>query len=316
MSVSILIPAFRPTFLRQAIASVLTQAMDDFELLVSDDSGGGEVRAVVERFADPRIRYLATAGRTGAINNIRSLWEQAHYDRLKYLFDDDLLMPTALVELLAQADRVPQASMVFGQRITIDSQGRQTAAPTPFSPSPALLNAEGVAAAIVGPVQNGIGEFSNILINRAVGLTPADFISYMGFDLRVVGDVAFYLNASRRGPVVGVARVVGAFRRHENQNSSASFNPDFALGACEWEIFVRGEYAAGRLAPERALAAVRKLDAAYGAWALNYPDIALLQPGLRTLAERIAEGEREVLDDSFRDAWAELVAALDVRKAR
>lgn len=66
MGISILIPAFRPTFLRQAICSALGQELEDFELIISDDSGGDQIRPIVERFSDPRIRYRPERTNTGS----------------------------------------------------------------------------------------------------------------------------------------------------------------------------------------------------------------------------------------------------------
>lgn len=314
MSVSILIPAFRPTFLRQAIASALAQALDDFELIVSDDSGGEDILPIVERFRDPRIRYVRTAGRTGATANCAGLWEEAQYDLMAYLLDDDLLMPHALAELTAQAQRVPEASFYFGHRMIVDAGGRVISEPQFLKSDVVTLDAPTLSGASVGWVANPIGEFSNVLINRRCGVTADAFIRYAGIDTPVCGDVSFYLNASLLGPVVGIKRTVAAFRRHGDQNSSASFNPLFAMGICEWELFLRGEWDAGRLTQAQAQAAADKLLTAYANWGRAHPDIGLMTPGLTALRAQIVAGETGVLDQAFRDRWAEFAAALQVRK--
>ena len=154
MGVSILIPAFRPTYLRQAIASALAQALDDFEIIVSDDSGGEALAPIVEQFRDPRIRYIRTAGRTGATANCAGLWEAARFDLLAYLFDDDLMMPYGLAERLAQAEAEPDASFYFGQRYTIDAEGRITGEPSAQRPELVRLDARAMSANMVGQVRN------------------------------------------------------------------------------------------------------------------------------------------------------------------
>lgn len=313
MDVSILIPAFRPTFLRQAIASALTQGSDEFEILVSDDSKQDEVKAVVERFGDPRIRYIRTPGGTGAAENCRRLWNEARHDLLKFLFDDDLLMPNALVELTALAKDHPAASLYFGQRHTIDPQGRIIRSPAPWNQARVELSQAAMTATVVGQVRNPIGEFTNVLINRGVGVSPDDFLRYMGFEMHVIGDVALYLSASRLGPVVGTSLPIAAFRRHTDQNSSPQFNPSFAIGICEWELLIRGEHQAGRLTHENALAAIDKLDKAYANWGRSHPDIALLAPGLKRLRGRVQAGETDVLDDAFRQGWQDFVDAVHRR---
>jgi glycosyltransferase involved in cell wall biosynthesis len=315
LSVSILIPAFRPTFLRQAIASALAQALDDFELVISDDSGGEEILPVVEQFRDPRIRYLRTAGRTGSIANCAGLWEAAKFERLAYLLDDDLLMPQGLAELLAAAEARPDASFWFGHRIIVDAGGRVISEPQFLKAEMAVLDAATLTGASVAQVRNPIGEFSNVLINRSCGVTADAFMRYAGIETPVCGDMGFYLNASRLAPVVGVKKAVAAFRRHGAQNSSPAFNPLFAQGICEWEIFIRGEWDGGRLSRDQALAAIDKLAAAYANWGREHGEIAIMAPGLAALRPRVAAGETGVLDAAFRETWDRFAAAVRARKA-
>jgi hypothetical protein len=250
LDVSILIPAFRPTFLRQTIASALTQGAEDFEILISDDSGGEEVLRIVETFRDARIRYVRTAGRTGAAANCRNLWAQCRTGRMIFLLDDDLLMPHAMAELGAALDATPDASFAYGRRHVIDGEGRITRDAPPNAPL-AVIEAERLVAALVGQLINHVGELSNVMMNRARGLTVDDLLAYFGIDLHVDADVGFYLNASRKGPAIAVGKPVAAFRRHGAQNSSPAFNPRFAMGIVEWELFLRGEYDAGRLRRRR-----------------------------------------------------------------
>lgn len=314
LDVSILIPAFRPTFLRQAIASALTQGGEDFRILISDDSGGEDLLPIVESFRDPRIRYLRTAGRTGAGENCRNLWLNCETDRMMFLFDDDLLLPDAVAELSAALATTPEASFAFGRRHIIDAEGRITREAPPNVPS-RTVDGVALATALVGGVMNQIGELSNVMINRARGVVVDDLLTYAGLDLEVNADVALYLNATRRGPAVGLGKPVAAFRRHGAQNSSAAFNPKFPFGVVEWELFVRGEYDAGRLPQAQALNAIERLRAAYENWSRDHPEVALMAPGLHLLAGRIGRGETRTLDDAFRADWARFVQAVQARSA-
>jgi glycosyltransferase involved in cell wall biosynthesis len=303
LSVSILIPAFRPTFLRQAIASALAQGIDDFELLISDDSGGEELLPIVETFRDPRIRYFRTAGRTGAMENCRGLWNAARFDLLKFLFDDDLLMPHAVGELLAAVRSTPKASLAFGPRYIVDEAGRITRTPNPAYKEVTELGYQAFVNTTVGQVRNGVGELSNVLINQAAGLSFDDLAFYQGYELRVDADMGLYINAARKGVVMALPHTVGAFRRHRDQNSSPAFNPEFAAGICEWELFIRGEFQSGALSTESAIAATRKLLNAYGGWSRQFASIEIMRPGLAALEARIAAGDRQVLDADFDAAW-------------
>ncbi|MDB5422701.1 MAG: glycosyl transferase family 2 [Phenylobacterium sp.] len=316
MSVSVLIPAFRPAFLGQAIASVLAQGHEDFELIVSDDSGADEVLPVVERFRDPRVRYVATAGRTGGIENMRGLWKLAKHDLVKYLFDDDLLMPHALGELVDEVEATPDVSVVFARRQKIDERGRLLDPMSPFSWERARLDQSAIARSLVGTISNPIGEFSNILINRAAGVLDTDFVCYEGYEMQVVADVGFFLNAARRAPCAGLNRLIGSFRIHANQNSSPAFNPLFAIGICEWELFIRGEYSCGALPAADALKAIDKLGKGYVNWSRSLPVIAQMAAGLDELRLRVEQGETAVLDDAFRSRWNTFVQCVMDAKAQ
>jgi glycosyltransferase involved in cell wall biosynthesis len=309
LDVSILIPAFRPTFLRQAIASALTQGGEKFDILISDDSGGEDVLRIVETFRDLRIRYIRTSGRTGAGENCRNLWANCDADRMMFLFDDDLLMPHAMSELGAALDATPQAAFAYGRRYVIDAAGRITRGAPPDAAN-AVVTGDRLAAAMVGKLINHVGELSNVMINRARGATIDDLLLYGGIGLHVVADVALYLNATLRGPAVAVGKPVAAFRLHGAQNSSPAFNPKFAIGIVEWELFLRGEYDRGRLPPQQALEAIEKLHGAYGVWSKDHPAIRLMAPGLERLRDRVLQGDTRLLDEDFRAAWTTFIEAV------
>lgn len=314
MPVSVIIPAFRPTYLSQAIASVLTQGFEDFELIISDDCRSDDVRTIADRFKDSRIHYLRSDG-VGATANVLNGWKQARHDLVKYLFDDDLLMPNALIDLVELCQRHPQALLSFGHRNIIDEAGRITGEPKFVAENKtAEISGAALRTLIARDIRNPIGEFSNVLFNRANGLTPDDFLTYEGFQLRMIGDAGIYLNAAHRGPVVGVGRVVGAFRRHADQFSSPAYNPLFSKSICEWELFVRGEFALGAITPQEALSGLDRLERGYARWKGEMPELAILHDGLARLRAKVSSGDRDVLDAPFRADW-DAVDALIMAKA-
>ena len=308
LPVSVIIPAFRPTYLTQAIASVLTQGFEDFELIVSDDCRSDDVRTVVDRFKDPRLRYVKSDG-VGATANILNGWNLAQHELVKYLFDDDLFTPNALIDLVELCQQHPEAMLSFGHRQVIDEMGRITDEPKFLAESKTALIAGNTLRTIVArDVRNPIGEFSNVLFNRANGLTAEDFLTYEGFQLRMIGDAGIYLNAAHRGPVVGVGRVVGAFRRHANQFSSPAYNPLFAKSVCEWELFLRGEFGLGAVSAQDTLSGLERLERGYNRWKDEMPELVLLREGLARLKAKIVDGDRDTFDDGFRADWAEVDA--------
>ncbi len=314
MSVSVLIPAFRPRFLGQSIASVLAQSFSDFELLISDDSGGEEVAEVVSRYRDPRISYSRTAGREGAKSNMSRLWSQAARPRLKYLFDDDVLHPSALTDLCELLDRTPGVGLAFGHRDIIDAEGRVISEPRLIAPGKAVaLAADRLAPLLLPACDNRIGEFSNVLINRSAGVELAHILDYRGLPMEMLNDVSFYLNAARVGPLAGVGRTVAQFRRHGDQHSSPAANPLYTKVVAEWEVVIRGEISAGTLKSEAAMKAIDTLDRFYGLFVDRLPELVRLQRELPELRRRVSAGDRMLLDEAFLTQWH---AVEDDRRAR
>jgi glycosyltransferase involved in cell wall biosynthesis len=317
LTVSILIPAFRPTYLKQALGSVLTQGFEDYEVIVSDDCPGDEVAAVVETFRDPRIRYTRrTVGEKGGAGNTRHLWELARFDLIKFLFDDDILLPHALRQLVDLIAAHPNASFAFGQRDIIDESGRVTGEPRLIaSGATVALGPEDFATTIVPGLNNRVGEFSNVLLNRKVGVTLDDMFVYRGFELEMLVDVGFYLTASAKGPGVGLGRVISQYRKHANQNSTIGFHPRFFKAFMEWELFLRGEYSAGLLTQEQALQAIDKLARGYTHWGQTLSELLDLRTGLEELRGQVLSGDVDVFNDSFRRGWNQAVEAADTRNA-
>ena len=90
---SIVIPTYnRSELVQGAVRSVLGQTFDDFEVVVSDNCSQDDTRAVIERFEDPRVRYV----RTPTHGVIAESWEfarsQARGTLVMMLSDDDALV--------------------------------------------------------------------------------------------------------------------------------------------------------------------------------------------------------------------------------
>ncbi len=104
--VSVVIATFNwSAALRLAIASVLRQTLDDFEILVVGDACTDDSAAVVAAFADPRITWLNLAENAGGqqgpnnagLARARGRW-------IAYLGHDDIWAPRHLAATLAAAD--------------------------------------------------------------------------------------------------------------------------------------------------------------------------------------------------------------------
>jgi glycosyltransferase involved in cell wall biosynthesis len=119
---SVAIRGFRPDLLREAIASVVAQTYEDFEVIVYDDTG--DLDRIVDEFGDHRIRHVAaTPGRTNS-EKVRAALSLCRGRYLGNLDDDDRYEPTFLERVLREFERDPNVGVVFTDHY-FDVKGRR-----------------------------------------------------------------------------------------------------------------------------------------------------------------------------------------------
>lgn len=124
--VSIGIPAYKPEFLEEAISSVLAQTFEDWELIVVDDCSPADIKGIVGKFTDPRIRYYRNEQNIGAEDpsyNWNRCIDYAQGEYFCLLCDDDLYHPTFLEEMLKLADQFPNCHVFRARAQCIDRDG-------------------------------------------------------------------------------------------------------------------------------------------------------------------------------------------------
>ncbi len=125
--VSICIPSFRgAAYLGATIESVLAQSHANWELRIVDDASPDATAAVVARYDDPRIRFVANATNLGPQGNWNRCLALARGKYYKLLPQDDLLAAGSLAEHVAvlEGDAKGEIALVFGSRLIIDHDGR------------------------------------------------------------------------------------------------------------------------------------------------------------------------------------------------
>jgi glycosyltransferase involved in cell wall biosynthesis len=110
--------------LDEAVASVLEQTCDDFELVLADDgSRSPEIdRRIAAWQSDPRVLALRLPhGGPGAALNAAARVARGRY--LCRLDSDDLIVPEALATLDRYTDRYPSVGYFYSSRYVIDERG-------------------------------------------------------------------------------------------------------------------------------------------------------------------------------------------------
>jgi glycosyltransferase involved in cell wall biosynthesis len=115
--VSVAVPTYNGgRWIGAAVESVLAQTYERFELVVSDGGSTDDTAEVVRSYGDPRIRIDVAARRLPAIANWNRSVILANGEYVKFLHQDDTIIPTCLEEMLAVASEDPAVGLVFACR--------------------------------------------------------------------------------------------------------------------------------------------------------------------------------------------------------
>ena len=215
---SVCIPVYNgERFLASAVASVLAQTFEDYELIVVDNASSDATVAVVRSFDDPRLRLVEADEHVPAADNWNRASALCRGRYVKLLCADDALAPTCLERQVEALERHPAASMAASLRDIVDDGGRP------------LLRARGLAGMdgfVAGPEAmarsvrsgtNGFGEPASVLMRgealRAAGPWTAALPYMIDLDL--------YFRLLARGGLVAIQESLAIFRVHTSSWSTS-----------------------------------------------------------------------------------------------
>ncbi len=115
----------RERWIEEAIASVLAQIYDNYELILWDDGSTDRTGEIAAHFAqqDPRIRHFK-AEHQGRNTALRSAHQQAEGAYLGWIDSDDRLTPATLAATVGLLNTEPDIGMVYTDHQIIDAQGK------------------------------------------------------------------------------------------------------------------------------------------------------------------------------------------------
>jgi glycosyltransferase involved in cell wall biosynthesis len=125
--ITVIIPTCnRAEFLRSAIASVLNQTFQDFEIVIIDDASRDHTQDVVTNFKDTRIKLIRHQVSKGAAGARNTGIMNSNCEYIAFLDDDDEWLPDKLhmqIDLLENSS--PEVGGVCTSRLTINGTSRR-----------------------------------------------------------------------------------------------------------------------------------------------------------------------------------------------
>ena len=224
--VSVVMPAYKTTYLAQALESVAAQTYRPLELVVCDDSTDDRVEAMVAAFAARAafpVHYSRNPERLYETRSTARGIALARGEFIKFLHDDDVLEPDCVAELLGALRAAPRATLAAARRQLIDEQGRPLAdeLATAFpARDDVRIDGNDLVAVLADHTLNFIGEPSAVLCRRATVLPFGDGLAVLdGVRVSWVADLALYVKLLRDGELAMLARPLMRFRISRQQFS-------------------------------------------------------------------------------------------------
>lgn len=123
MKFSIAIPAYKASYLKECIDSILCQTYKDFELIIVNDASPENLDSIVTSYDDSRIRYYVNEKNCGAIDVVDNWNKCLSYAKGDYIIcmgDDDRLLPNCLEEYDNLIKKIPNLGVYHAWTEIID----------------------------------------------------------------------------------------------------------------------------------------------------------------------------------------------------
>lgn len=230
--VSICIPTYNAAaYLKSCLDSAVSQTYPHVEILVCDDGSTDDTLAILAGYSQrhPQLRLVQNKTNLGMVNNWNNCIEQAKGEWIKFLFQDDLLEPACVAEMMkacAQQDvqmAVCSRNFILQKGILPDlekdfGEGFIKKAEEAFGAVPFVSSAQLAAAVRQHLIHNFIGEPTCYLFRK-------NLCKMVGVFNPLLTQVVDYEFIVRLGLVEGLAFLPAPlvhFRVHSRSQSSVN----------------------------------------------------------------------------------------------
>ena len=254
--ISVCVPTYNGgKYLRECLDDILAQTFGDFEVLIVDDASTDDTLDIVQRYAanDKRIRVQRNSENIGLVANWNRCLDLAQGDWIKFVFQDDRVVPACLEILLerSQADvpfTVCQRSFLYENvaaeaRASYERFLKEQSLAAVFPEAGLVAPFHFCRAALARPGINFVGEPTAVMLHRSARER------FGGFNHNFVQlcDFEYWARIACNVGLVVVPEILASFRIHPESKTAANnekrefrtevIDPlmlkyEFAYGAC------------------------------------------------------------------------------------
>jgi glycosyltransferase involved in cell wall biosynthesis len=225
-AVSVLVPTYNgERYLAACLDSVLAQTQSDWELIVVDDCSSDGTLDIARAYArrDARVRVARNRTNLGMVRNWNHCVDLARGTWVKFLFQDDLMVPSCIAEMVAAAREA--TDFVACKRGFIFEDGTSATDREFYLTHPSVTSLDGMAEVSPAVVcdwaidrlgVNFIGEPSAVLLRRDL------FARFGGFDpdLIMICDTEYWVRVASHTGLIHVPQTLCQFRVHPGSASA------------------------------------------------------------------------------------------------
>jgi glycosyltransferase involved in cell wall biosynthesis len=248
--VSVLVPAYNPDYLAQALDSAVEQTYGNLQVVVVSDRPGSDVMEIARRVGDVRVEVHSNEQNLGSVATYQRCFAIARGEYVKFLNDDDLLHPDCIRRMVdAFEEHGSDVTLVTSRRRVIDSEGAplpaHKATLSPFR-GDALVDGRDLADFILRTLNNIIGEPSTAMFRRRdLGADGRSIFRFGDRDHTMNVDVVMWMQLMARGHVVYLADELSSLRKHAAQEQQ---DPRNALSLrIAWQAIIEDARSSGML---------------------------------------------------------------------
>lgn len=228
-ALSICLPVYNgERYLQAAIESALQQGFGDFELVICDDASTDHTVELCRSIKDPRLRLIEAHENLGLAGNWNRCIAACRGALLKYLAQDDLLLPGALESFLFHQSLYPDQSFFFCSNEQIDEDGATVRFRKPPLAHP--LQSPDQLLRLLFEHGNQIGGPTNTLIRTAAIEEVGWFDARSSYSL----DWVLWVQLARRFGGVYLDRPLVQIREHRGSETSRLARGDAGSGDLRW----------------------------------------------------------------------------------